>query len=226
MIAWMLSAALAAPPADVLPHRTTAPSEYLHAELRPLGFSPDGHFAALYMPPDEAIGCFLWELRITNLVTDEVTVPLYWDESSCAETPDAASLWKNHGAAIRAQLRAHGIQQPASPLRLAPFPSRGGEVLSAWVRPGVPEVSGDESRFSVPVEIWLRSGKKEKKIGTRTLSAEYGLPMAWNQEIVGYIQSPHEDRLAVLVREERRGWEGPPNVEVITVMGASLSSGF
>ncbi len=67
---------------------------------------------------------------------------------------------------------------------------------------------------------------REKDVGSLSLSTMSGLQMTWGHEVLGYIPSPHGERVVIVVREIRRGWEGLPAVEVIHLMGASLEQGF
>jgi hypothetical protein len=43
---------------------------------------------------------------------------------------------------------------------------------------------------------------------------------------VGYLKSPFEPRIAVILMEIFRGWEGPPNTGSVKIAGASLATGF
>jgi hypothetical protein len=44
--------------------------------------------------------------------------------------------------------------------------------------------------------------------------------------MVGYVKSPFEPRVAVILMEIYRGWEGPPNTGNVKIVGADLVSGF
>jgi hypothetical protein len=71
------------------------------------------------------------------------------------------------------------------------------------------------------------------------ISRREGGKTVWNQafskaeetspldvDVVGFMKSPFEDRIAIIVIEVYRGYEGPPHATSIEVAGASLSSGF
>ena len=221
-------AAVAAPPsADILPHREVPPSTMMHTALHPLGFSADGRLAVLRIPPDEAVGCFLWELEIINLVDDKVLAEERWDEASCEATPDLKALWAQKGAAFRRLMRAHGIEAGAVPLQAFPL-QHGGQRYTAWLVAQPPErVEADGlETFRVPMEVRVQGPAGEKAVGTVHVEMMGDMPMSWGYEIVGCLKSPHEDRVALVVRGVQRGWEGLPYVETVDIIGASLSSGF
>ena len=45
-------------------------------------------------------------------------------------------------------------------------------------------------------------------------------------EIGGVLLSPFEPRTAVIMVETHRGYEGPPNITKIKIVGATLTDGF
>ncbi len=214
-------------PADVVPHRDEPPSSLLHAEVRPLGFSEDGKLGVLYIAPDEAVGCYQWSVSVLSLVTDKTVETLTWSEGSCAEIVDVASLWQHELGNIEALLVKHGVQAQAD-LRLRPLPVvRGADLLDARLVTGPLNPTGEPGVTSVPVTLLLRSSEQgEKSIAALAVTSRDELPFSWGHEVLGYIPSPYEERVVVLVRELHRGWEGLPAVEQVHLVGASLDSGF
>lgn len=218
---------LALPP-DVLPARQVAPSSHLVAEIRPIGFGPDGKLALLYVAPDEAVGCAQWSVQIVDLKTDGVSDRVTPGDGCDV---DAAAGWAREHEAIVQLLGRHAIE-PGTP-SLATLPvQHGADRLDARLRVGAVqqlavEEEGQPPTVRVPVEVVFRSSERgEKTVGTLYVEERWGLSMTWGHEVVGYVASPHEPRVAVLVREVHRGWEGLPTVEVVHVMGAALETGF
>ena len=60
-----------------------------------------------------------------------------------------------------------------------------------------------------------------KKIILKHTFGKYDLVIA--TQALGYFQSPFEDRVAVVDGFEKRGYEGPPNVLKLKVVGCNLS---
>ncbi|MFT5685347.1 MAG: hypothetical protein ACI8RZ_006298, partial [Myxococcota bacterium] len=207
----LMTAQAAWPTVDIIPHRDAPQFALLHANLIPLGFSPSGRMAILYLPPDEAIGCFLWELRIIDLVTDKPLHTEKWQMEDCETINDVPGLLAGKGARFTALLAEHNIQR--EPATLHPFPARhGSDTLMARLITGpISETEGDT--FTAPVRVVVQSAAHgEKDIGILSIATMMELPMTWGHEVLGYI--PAGDRV-VVVRELHRGWEGLPVVEVI-----------
>ena len=47
-----------------------------------------------------------------------------------------------------------------------------------------------------------------------------------NAEIGGILLSPFEPRTAIILIETRRGYEGPPHITQMKIVGATLNGGF
>jgi len=45
-------------------------------------------------------------------------------------------------------------------------------------------------------------------------------------KVLGHLKSPYEPRVAVVLIEAWRGYEGPPHATNVKVVGASLTAGF
>jgi len=224
---WILlfAAAAAAPwPAapDILPGPRSSDGALLHAELRPLGFSPEGAFAYLLLPPDEAVGCYLWSFQVIDLATDR---PLYsetWANETCDTITDFASLQAARGDAFVEKMQAHGVA-PGSGGPLRAFPAEHeGRAYEARLVSGALQRAADQ--LQAPLRVVMRADVGAATIGEVYIQAYEDMPTTWGHEILGYLASPFEPRVVVLVREVRRGWEGPPNVEGVRLFGASLEA--
>ena len=218
----LVTLAQAAPPADVIPHRKTEPYMQLHAQLRPMGFSPDGKLGMLYIAPDEAVGCMQWSFVVHDLVTDKVVARHGWNEPDrCDES--LAAMWQREESKALELFGKHGIVVTEVALTLRSDAYRAHLVTGAAQ---LGELQGDPS-VTVPVRVMLAADEKgEKQVGELQVSSAYQLQMTWGHEVIGMLESPYEPRVAVLVREIHRGWEGLPTVEQVHVMGASLEKGF
>ncbi|MCP4922293.1 MAG: hypothetical protein GY913_35780 [Proteobacteria bacterium] len=216
----LASSALAAPPPDVIPHRKHEPYTQLDAELRPIGFSPDGKLAILYVAPDEAVGCMQWSFLVIGLVSDGVVDRIQTTNEPC--DADIQVVWERESTRVQAMLDKHGVV--ATEVAFQRF-STGFDARLVTGSLHLPE--NEELPFKVPVTVMLSAdGKGEKKIGQLAVTTQYDMPMTWGHEVLGYVQSPYEPRIGVLVREIHRGWEGLPTVETVHVIGASLEEGF
>ena len=224
------TAAALPPLQDVIaPAKPLVASEEMADQLYPVGFSPRGAFAFLEISADEAVGCTLWGFTIVDLVTDRVVFRDDWHahgQVDCKEQLDLEQVWARHSARFRVALLEHGVQ-PTHPGRLTRFPlERGGEVFTVQLERGLPRKNDIDGK-DVPIDVIMTSSVRgSKRIGGLVERDMAGMPMTYGHTVMGFIPSPHEPRVVVVIREERRGWEGPPDVLTYTVMGASLAKGF
>jgi hypothetical protein len=243
LLATILAAALLAAPACAGPHLAGPPQELkvpsftehegsllLLSRIYPVGWSPQGLFAYVYEPADEACGCYFFELIVQDLKTDRVAWQFKYstDELGSADPQqfdNLAEVWHAKQKELTAKLQELGIvrlDQPAPTLF-----SSGPEKLSIKI---ASETKGDDA------EVFVHLGKYEIELagpkGRKTIfrSDEAGVttdtfgPLEAAATV--YLRSPYENRIAVLIEEKWRGYEGPPNVIRLRFAGADLERGF
>ena len=200
------------------------PVSTMHPEFYPLGFSKKGLFAYIEIPPDEAIGCYLWKFSIISLVTDKVLVDEYFNDDTqddCDRVVDLPSLLKYHGESFDKQLAKYAINTKSLPaFRQFPFGWEGNEYRAELEQVNKQTIGETNS---IKFEVKLFRNKKSKVIGR---IQEEDIEFRWGPEIFGLIKSPYEARTLVLVTETLRGYEGPPDVLTLHLFGASLVTGF
>jgi len=240
LVPLLLSAALAGPPAwsaldnALQPVRPTPcdpdverDCRVMAAHLTPIGFSAAGAFAYLELPPDEAVGCLLWELVVVDLVSDKVLERQSWRDrphEECESVGGLAQLYKTHGARWQAILDKHEIEPTELAIQPVPFERSGDHI---GVRLVVGRDQWEDGDLSVPIGVSVRSRSHgEKTVGTVVERPGPAMRFVWDHSVVGMVVSPFEARAAVVVRSVRRGYEGPPHVEDVVVFGASLDKGF
>jgi hypothetical protein len=208
------------------PNEEDTPAKLLTENFYPIGWSRDGKFAYLVEPPDEACGCYFAEIVIVNLKTDKVLWQERWNSSDLAkpEEDDLDALWKRKGKAYSAKLNQHRIEPIGDAQLLHPAINFKGDTLTPKLdikieTDGVYEVDGT-------VTLTMTSTKLGSKVIRRDVYKKTDTNGFRNAEITGSLKSPFESRVAVIVVEEMRGWEGPPNTTSIKVSGATLTTGF
>ncbi len=200
-----------------------ASAEALCPALAPIGFSRKGAFAFATEPPDEACGCWFHRVVIQDLKTDAIA----WEEKG--NTPLAggdrgptslAELWAAKPE-IAAKLAEHGLLA-AGDLALRPFPA--GDVGVHVTKDGA-----EHPDYGVHVvnrlKVELTSPKGRKTILDRTIDNS-AFPTVLDAQVLGWIENPHEKRIAVVLAVMGRGYEGPPNPIRIEIAGADLATGF
>jgi hypothetical protein len=194
--------------------------------LFPLGWSRDGVFAYAYEPPDEACGCYFFELLIQDMVSDKVLWEYRYDSSKAAEgdkLEDIAAVWRAHGGELEARLRDFGIVR-AKGAALEPLSKTGPDRLAAELQTTRVEEELSPYGFGYISSYAARvsSARGEKTI-FRSGVIEAGL---LDVSSPGYLESPFEPRVALVIQEIWRGWEGPPSVARLRLSGCDLRRGW
>jgi hypothetical protein len=200
----------------------------------PIGWSKDGNFAYYVEPVDEACGCYFARLFILDLKTDKVLWKFEHEGDSFEEEKEAgkpytfSALWRANQKMFSDKLREHGIEpQGRSGLQLFPA-SYKGDLLTADLKTKNKVGLGEDARiYGVVGKLNLEINSKrngKKTVLDYSYKGEDGLPLYVG--MVGYVQSPFEPRIAVILMEIYRGYEGPPNTGTIKIVGANLATGF
>ena len=196
----------------------------------PIGWSKDGKFAYYLEPVDEACGCYFGKLVISDLKNDAVVWRFDYssedDEDSNSKKPKSlVALWNANRKLFSAKLSENNIE-PHRPVRVLPFPissesDRVTPTLSIERKPlsKADRIYGNISR----ARVQLTSRQNGKKT---VLDQAYADAKPLYVGIVGYLKSPLESRVAIILVEIYRGYEGPPHVGSVRIVGASLEKRF
>jgi len=195
----------------------------------PVGWSKDGKFAYYVEPVDEACGCYFGKLVIVDLKNDTVVWQFDYSSEDDAENSKKpktlAALWTANRKLFSSKLNENKIE-PQRIARVLPFPiiyktDRVTTNLSVERKTVSKEdrIYGDVARARVELTS-RQNGKKT------VLDEKYSEAMPLYVGVLGYLKSPLEPRVAIILVEIYRGYEGPPNVGNITIAGASLDKNF
>ncbi len=204
------------------------PQEVLITEIFfPIGWSKDGKFAYYTEPGDEACGCYFGQLIILDTVNDKVLWSFKYNGLDDQDTPKyraITDLWRKNRKLFSGKLSQYGII-PQGRFSLLTFPiNHAGDQLRTSLK--IEENKDEETIIyskvkKATLQISSRGG------GTKTVHEEtypeYG-PL--DVKVLGYLKSPYEQRVAIILLEVQRGYEGPPHVTNVKVVGSSLTTGF
>ena len=198
----------------------------------PIGWSRDGKFAYYTEPVDEACGCYFAELAIVDLRTDKVL----WqfknepndrvDKEGAPIADDIRKLWKRNEKLFAEKLREHKIEQ-VSRFSLLPAVFRSsGRSYTAKVS-SIFGKDEDGNRRIRKLDLVFSS----PALGRKSLyGAEYKGDEMYTSPldaiVAGAFKSPYENRVAVVMLQVQRGWEGPPHTVNVNISGADLLTGF
>ena len=137
-----------------------------------------------------------WRLVYQSLVTDEPVAQAAIEDPEGDLGRDAAL------AALDEAIQGAPTVERPSTLPTGPFPlEHGGDVYSAL-----------SSELGMQLRSQLRD--RDKRIGGHEVAA-----------VLGWVRSPHEERIAVVAARAQPGFEGTVQCE-IEVVGASLTAGW
>jgi hypothetical protein len=189
--------------------------------LCPIGWSKDGKFAYLMEPASEDSGSNHLMLVIQDMVTDKVVFNESW-EADFDQNKSTRDIFQDQRYKIAAKLNEYGIV-PQSGIRLAPleFNYRGNSYSFRLTR-NFKDFSENENGIG---SLSLRVISPQ--LGEKTiLKVSFEYRFVLDAGIAGCIVSPVEPRVAVVVAEKKRGWEGPPHVLGFRLVGCHLTSMF
>ncbi len=218
-------------PAETVKQAYSAPSElkyykqsdeYLFQKFYPIGWSKDGMFAYVIEPADEAAGLYFFKLIIQNMISDKEVYR--WEPEEDPEKGSVRQMWKDYNMTFAEKLNEYKI-----------IPQKDFKLLGT-------EFNTEDGRFKVTIENKMETDPdfgfevvkttniylKSSELGTKRIDSytENDYNLCLGRIVQGVIKSPYEKRVAVLVKEELRGYEGPPNVVKTKLVGADLERSF
>ena len=136
------------------------------------------------------------------------------------------TLWKANQKLFSDRLKEYAIE-PQGRSTLLSFPANHkGELLRATLR--TTEAKGltdDQRAFGIigKATVQLNSSRRGRKT---ILDHSYSDSRPLYVGMLGYVRSPFEPRIAVVLMRVMRGYEGPPHTGHVQIAGASLVEGF
>jgi len=192
-------------------------------KIYPIGWSNDSKFAYIVEPADEATGFYFINIIIQDLNNDKILWSFVYDTEDQIENKDLKATWKEQFELIKSKLDEHKIVQEKSFIleKLKFAVDNNNFEVKLTAKKGV---SVDFAPMEVIEKYTLKitSALGQKQIFSKKEESSRML----DAKVLGVFKSPYENKIAVLVASENFGYEGPPNVVGITVVGANLDSGF
>jgi hypothetical protein len=194
----------------------------------PIGWSEDGKFAYYVEPPDEACGCYFGTLVIQDLKTDKILWEDRYNGSDTEPINENETIndhWKDKQKLFSEKLAQYGIKQQKEFKLEYPSFKYENDVFTPKLESKL-RSSDDLLYISGFVRLTMFSkskGKKtiyEQKYNPKEVSGIQGA------DLTGVLQSPYEARAAIVIVETLRGYEGPPNVTSIKIIGSTFTTGF
>lgn len=218
-------------PAETVVQAYKAPSElkyfkssdeYIYEKFYPIGWSKDGHFAYVVEPPDEAAGLYFFKLVIRNMISDKDVY--VWEPEDELESGSVKEIWKEYNMTFAAKLNEYKII-PQNDIKLlgTEFQQDGNKYKVI-----IENKMETDPDFGFEVVKTTNISIKSPELGSKQIYSytENDYNICLSRMIQGVIKSPYENRIAVFVRAEERGYEGPPNVIKSFLVGSDLERSF
>ena len=193
-------------------------------ELYVFGWSQDGKFAYALVDQPPFRGGYGFFCAIVDARTDQVLWSLYAHSDQFDwQGPDAPLVpaWDRNVSMLNEQFAEFGVE-PVSTARIEPLPLQQGTdeytaVVNEW------RVNPETSPYGngvVGYTLFLRSRERGSKV-----IAQRAHIFTTDINVVGYMASPFEDRIVVVVAESGNAY-GNTRFTDFTVIGAHLEAGF
>lgn len=199
-------------------------NEFLFDKFYPIGWSEDGKFAFFYEAADEASGLYHFEFVIQSMVSDKILYKWKLEDEIDLDKGSVKQMFKDNQMLFCAKLDEYGIIQEKKISLLESQFDSNGKKYKVTIENEM-ELNQDFG-FEVvkSTEIFIKC----PDLGTKKIYSytENDYSMVLGASIAGVIKSPYEERVVVLVRSERWGYEGPPDVISCFVVGSNLTETF
>lgn len=209
----------------------------LYPSIFPIGWSRDGKFAWAEEPPDEACGCYMFIIFIQDMRTDKILWSWRFDMSG-EEGYDYnkknaiyfKQVWQKNSRLFTQKLNQYKIESfTHKKMEKNPLKKNNKKIeFTLTNKDQAEEDYGFQMLNSCTVSLRV-DNKFLKNIST--IKYTYDIPdggpknqsNTLTNKLTGILESPFEKRVAVFVIQERRGWEGPPNVMSFDLVGCDLT---
>jgi hypothetical protein len=202
----------------------------LKATIYPLGWSADGKFAYLIEEANEAVVNLTLHFIIQDMETDKQLIKNTFKASEQAGYREekglytVKSVWAMQEEQYNRWITDHQISAGNGTVF---YPLT--EAKADWpYRFSSSNKMMHSDMFDLDFVSEHQLQATQQGVGKKTIFqhtfSKYDLALA--TQAIGYFHSPFEERIAVVDAFERRGYEGPPNVLKMMVVGCTLGEGF
>jgi hypothetical protein len=196
---------------------------FLYSIFYPLGYSSDGKIAYVKEYDTDPADMVLIRTFVQDLVSDKI---VWQDEYRVEENIsniDFKSFWRERHVTIANKLKQYKIK-PFKNLKFEPkyYTFKNNTfLLNSVYKSSFRKDWGKKFLDSSSITLGTKN-LGIKTIDSRVYTDEHILA----RKAIGFIPLGESDRVAVVVANIHRGWEGPPHNLSYDIVGASLKVGF
>jgi len=207
----------------------------LYPGFFPIGWSRDGKFAYAEEPVDEACGCYFLNIYIQDMYSDKMVwtwaVELGEEQGYNPEKQNIfyfKKTWDKNNALFTQKLNQYQIEPMTfSQLEKIPFRINNNEYSFHITNNSFYETGSEQKVIGSSSIALLVNGIEKKKIFKKNYSSVYEgntYSGTLSNKIIGYFKNPFENRIAVFLLTENKGYEFIPTVMNINMIGCDLSN--
>jgi predicted RNA binding protein with dsRBD fold (UPF0201 family) len=201
----------------------------IEADMKFLGWSKNGLIAYIIKEPNEARDFENVNLIIQNIITDKIKIVEKWRfiEKDKKSFSKSIELYNDK---IYHIMQKYHINSNNFKLQEFPITLDKSKKITINKQAAYATYSdfSDNEKFLTKITFSLQIEKnyhlwKKKKIYQKNFKPSNGY---YDLITLGYIQSPYQNKIAILVAKVYRGWEYKPHVIDLQFIGASLTKAF
>lgn len=205
-------------------------SKCLIEEFYPIGWSEDEeYFSWILQPDNEAIGGYDFTINIQNMVNDEIVWTWSfkehelrnWDEKT---RYDIVRVWNENKEKIEQKLNQYNILPINQENKFRKFPAKINDITySARTEKQTRRNEAFSYEEIGQEKVYMNAERLGSKKVFQKSYGDWGIN---NSTVIGIIPSANFKRAAIIKVNEKRGWEGPPNILTVQIIGSHLEEGF
>jgi len=202
---------------------TIKEAPFIYNNFYPLGYSNNGKIAYIKEYDTDPADMVKIETFIQDLVTDKI---LWKDEYRVEDNIsniDIKSFWKERASRIHAKLKEYGIK----PFENAYFKPNFYNYKNNYYSLGSKSKSSFRKDWGMKFLDSSTITLGTKTLGVKTINRKtYKNEHILARKAIGFIPLGNSERVAVVVANVHRGWEGPPHNLSYDIVGANFRVGF
>ena len=194
----------------------------VESNLYIVGFSKDSLIEYVIQKPNEARDEEVAVVFVQNMVTDKIV----YKSKEITFKSSFESMLKANRDFIKKVANKFDILEGDFKLKEFPLNYKSYKFKTRVESKYIYSKEFNE-KFLSSVKIFMDRYNKNLK-ATKVIYKTNHKPQEWiyDYRVLGFIKSPFEDRVVVVAAQIQRGWEGPPSVINLKLIGSSLTKGF
>ena len=204
----------------------------LYPKIFPIGWSRDGKFAYAEEPVDEACGCYFFNIYIQDMYSDKMVwnwkLEMDQEQGYDVEKGNAfyfKKVWAKNNALFSQKLNEYQVEPlPVSRLVKLPMVINNNQCTFSISNRSIYISDFEQSMIASTTISLLVNGAAKKKVFNKKYTYAENFSSTISNNILGYLKSSYENRIALFYITENRGYEGIPTVIDIQMIGCDLSN--